>query len=384
MSSVFSRFREGQQAAQRQAVTPEPNTSHSGSPAGSPAQRPATPSNLNTTTIVPFNSPPRPALHRRPFSDLDDHSYTPRSTKVARSAAVVICARHELPRDALSDFVELGSDAKFLDLKAHLLKSDQERQKLSNILQLRNSATKKMLEGRAMIILMSPNLTALVTDLYEHVCNYAKVHPDAFNVPESLVKDHELFGELCHMLSNALGSQRSRMKQRFDDYESVPRSSGSQAAKHSIDKLATSLAPKIAHVGEVHLGRLAFLRAAYLDFKMRPADMRRPSAGASEQEDSAEPITTGDDAEDTTAEGSSSSRRFRDTEFFNYVDWQLQELREHLVANVPFQDRAKTLRAFYEDALDKDREKYRGEKTNPSQLGHPPRWQEDLEMALVW
>ncbi|KZV70156.1 hypothetical protein PENSPDRAFT_685792 [Peniophora sp. CONT] len=396
MSNVFQRFLSGPQTGSGAAAGPERSQG-----AGSPAQRPVTPSNLNSTAIFNLNSPPRPVINRRPHSELEAHSYSPHSAKHARTVATTTSGRYELPRDALGDFAELGVDAKLIDIKAHLIKSDTEREKLRNIMQLRNSATKNMLEGRAMVILMSPNLTALVEDLFTHVCNYAKVHPDAFSMPDSLVKDHELFRELCTMLSDVLGSQRSRMKQRFQDYVSVPR--GPRTGNHSIDKLASSISPKIAFVGETHLGRLAFMRAAFADFKVRPKNMRQSAAGAeappaesspapeaapSPEEQPAEGSPT--EAEAAAAAGAAAAEAngqpppsFRDTEFFKYVDWQLRTLREH-IATLPVDERVANLRAFYDKVLADDRAKYGGAKTNASQLGSPPPWQDNLEMTLVW
>ncbi|KAI6028146.1 hypothetical protein EDC04DRAFT_2899108 [Pisolithus marmoratus] len=102
-----------------------------------------------------------------------------------------------------------------VDIKAHLIKSDTAKQ--TNQFQalqdtLRGKDFEASLQTHLFACMLSPNLTAYVTDTQQHIMEFIAEHPDIFKVPGSVFDNVELKTLLRKLITKPLASIHSHIK----------------------------------------------------------------------------------------------------------------------------------------------------------------------------
>ncbi|KAI6008548.1 hypothetical protein EDC04DRAFT_2907034 [Pisolithus marmoratus] len=116
----------------------------------------------------------------------------------------------------LMEFIDMGDVLYMLvDIKAHLIKSDTTKQ--TNQFQalqdmLRGKDFEVGLHTHLLACMLSPNLTAYVTDIQQCIMEFIAKHPDIFKVPGGIFEDVELKTLLGKLVTKLLASIHSHVK----------------------------------------------------------------------------------------------------------------------------------------------------------------------------
>ncbi|KAG1876647.1 hypothetical protein DFJ58DRAFT_721115 [Suillus subalutaceus] len=105
-----------------------------------------------------------------------------------------------------------------IDLKAALYKrnEDQEKAALLELKELIDSKDfKSALQSRLTACLLSPNITAYVTDTHTNTMEFIKNHREVFKLPAALIQDVELLAQLLKIVSELLSSIRGNLKAKL-------------------------------------------------------------------------------------------------------------------------------------------------------------------------
>ncbi|KAG2087602.1 uncharacterized protein F5147DRAFT_781252 [Suillus discolor] len=210
--------------------------------------------------------------HRRTDSAADQDDPTilmPSCTKQLKVYAKKVAEENDISEKDLYDFIDTGGIYYMLiDLKVCMMKSDtgQKAALLHDLKELLNSKDfKSALQNRLIACLLSPNITAYVTDTHPHIMNFIKDNSGVFKVPPSLFEDVELTAVLAKIVSELLSSIRGNMKNKLL----------ASIRKHmSIMDTAKSLAHGSIEVDSAHWNRLAFLRCCLRVFMIGISDYR--------------------------------------------------------------------------------------------------------------
>ncbi|KAG2148961.1 hypothetical protein DEU56DRAFT_909254 [Suillus clintonianus] len=179
----------------------------------------------------------------------------PSRTKRLKLYVKKMAEENDVSEKSLFDFIDTGGIYYMLiDLKVSMMKSDTGRKAalLLDLKELLNSKDfKSALQNRLIACLLSPNITAYVTDTHPHIMNFIKDNSGVFKVPPSLFEDVELTAILAKIVSELLSSIRSNMKSKL---------LASIRKRMSIMDTAKSLAHGSIEVDSAHWNRLAFLK----------------------------------------------------------------------------------------------------------------------------
>ncbi|KAG2079522.1 uncharacterized protein F5147DRAFT_784989 [Suillus discolor] len=180
---------------------------------------------------------------------------TPRSTKRLKVYANQIAEEVGVPITSLHEFIDCGGIYQMLvRIVALVLKNDGDKKLrlLANLKELLGSKDfKSALQNRLTACMLSPNITAYVTDTHPQILKFIKKHQDVFKVPALLFEDVELTALFAKVVSESLSTIRGNMKSKL---------TASIAKRTSITDVARSLAHGCIEVDAAHWNRLAFLR----------------------------------------------------------------------------------------------------------------------------
>ncbi|KIK36596.1 hypothetical protein CY34DRAFT_16277 [Suillus luteus UH-Slu-Lm8-n1] len=210
---------------------------------------------------------------RRRRSSSADHSnpflLTPRVSKRLKVYATRVAEETGVSEKPLHDFIDTGGIYHMLiDLKVcMLLNSVVNRETILNDLKelLESKDFKSALQNRLTACMLSPNLTAYVTDTHEHIMDFIKTHNEVFKIPKSLFEDAELSTQFSTVVSDLLACIRGNLKNKLVLLIS----------KHlSIMDTAKSLAHSCIEVDASHWNRYAFLRRCLRIFLIGRSDYK--------------------------------------------------------------------------------------------------------------
>ncbi|KAG2116184.1 hypothetical protein BD769DRAFT_1327623, partial [Suillus cothurnatus] len=198
-----------------------------------------------------------------------DHSnpflLTPRVSKRLKVYATRVAEEKGVSEKSLHDFIDVRFSYRYykffltrifymlIDLKVcMLLNSVTNRETILNDLKelLESKDFKSALQNRLTACMLSPNLTAYVTDTHEHIMDFIKTHNKVFKIPKSLFEDVELSAQFSTVVSDLLACICGNIKTKLV----------LSISKHlSIMDTAKSLAHSCIEVDASHWNRYAFL-----------------------------------------------------------------------------------------------------------------------------
>ncbi|KAG1866337.1 hypothetical protein C8R48DRAFT_672095 [Suillus tomentosus] len=135
---------------------------------------------------------------------------TPRSTKHLKVYANQVAEEVGVPVTSLHEFVDM-----LVRIVALMLKNDgEEKLKLiTNLKELLSSKDfKSALHNCLTACMLSPNITAYVTDTHPQILDFIKRHQEVFKVPALLFEDAELTAAFAKVVSESLSTIRGNMK----------------------------------------------------------------------------------------------------------------------------------------------------------------------------
>ncbi|KAG2089009.1 hypothetical protein BD769DRAFT_1680160 [Suillus cothurnatus] len=179
---------------------------------------------------------------------------TPVRTKRLKVYATKVTEDLGVPEEELHDFIDTGGIYYMLiDIKATLLRrtDDSKKAELTLLKELLDSKDfKSGLQNRLTACMLSPNITAYVTDAHLH--NFVRDHHNVFKVPVAMLEDVELNTQLSKLVSDLLCSIHGNMKAKLTT---------SILKRSSIMETAKSLTHHCGiEVDSMHWNRFAFLR----------------------------------------------------------------------------------------------------------------------------
>ncbi|KIK77517.1 hypothetical protein PAXRUDRAFT_17445 [Paxillus rubicundulus Ve08.2h10] len=141
---------------------------------------------------------------------------TPRRTKRLKTEAAALSMQYNVPKEELLGLIESGGlFSMLLKMFALLLQkttgTDEEKFAEAKAT-LEAKDFKHTLKRRITACLLSPNLTAYVTDTTDHVMIFMQEHNNLFKVPKIFFEDTELNEALKKLVTDTLASCRGRIK----------------------------------------------------------------------------------------------------------------------------------------------------------------------------
>ncbi|KIJ05318.1 hypothetical protein PAXINDRAFT_21408 [Paxillus involutus ATCC 200175] len=161
---------------------------------------------------------PRDTSSDDPGNDLT--CLSPRRIKRLKVHAKKLADDLQIPNKSLIEFIETGDLFLMLvDMKASLVKYELSNQ--TNQLQalqdtLSSKDFKLGLHNRLLACLLSPNLTAYVTDTQRHIMDFIFEHLDVFKIPAGVFDDAELRSSLGRIVTRLLATIRSQLKSQVN------------------------------------------------------------------------------------------------------------------------------------------------------------------------
>ncbi|KAG1831462.1 hypothetical protein DFJ58DRAFT_736621 [Suillus subalutaceus] len=179
---------------------------------------------------------------------------TPCSTKWLKVYANQVAEEVGVPNTSLHEFVDCRWIYQMLiRTVALVLKNDGEEKLriLANLKELLASKDfKSALQNRLVACMLSPNITAYVTDTHPQILKFIKKNQDVFKVPETLFEDVELSSLFGKIVSECLSTIRGNMKTKL---------TASIAKCTCITDVARGLGHGCIEVDAAHWNRFAFL-----------------------------------------------------------------------------------------------------------------------------
>ncbi|KAG2028688.1 hypothetical protein BDR03DRAFT_882898 [Suillus americanus] len=254
---------------------------------------------------------------------------------------------------------------------------------------------KRSLGDRLRACLLSPNLTAYVTDLSAKIFDFSKKNPSVFKIPVEALQDSDAMDRLDVLMKKILTAQRGNMKQKLI---------ASIEKRSDLSTLARSLAGNCTELTMAHWARIAFMRSFLIDFrtlcshqKTANAQPEEASTGPSLQPQTDEggdnnvPIDTtasashglGEDRED---DNDNEERTWSFSQYWEYLDKVLDELKEEAQQKHAFpQARADYIKQFFTECLQRDLQIFPGGGSlAPSLDSVTVGWQRAIHEKLMW
>ncbi|KIO08833.1 hypothetical protein M404DRAFT_132885 [Pisolithus tinctorius Marx 270] len=143
-------------------------------------------------------------------------SLSPQRIKRLKVHAKKLADDLQIPDKSLLEFIETGDLFLMLvDMKASLVKYELSNQ-THQLQALQDTLSSKDFElglhNRLLACLLSPNLTAYVTDTQRHIMDFIFEHLDVFKIPAGVFDDVELRGSLGRIVTKLLATIRSQLK----------------------------------------------------------------------------------------------------------------------------------------------------------------------------
>ncbi|EGO30565.1 hypothetical protein SERLADRAFT_432137 [Serpula lacrymans var. lacrymans S7.9] len=158
---------------------------------------------------------------RRSQADNEDTwalALTPRKTKKLKIYGSELCTELGLPEGSLDSFIGMRDPIleyifhMLLHIKAHLI-TKESTQQLGKYKEFLESADfKAVMTDRAIVCIISPNISAYVTEMSKQTMIFIKANPTIFKVPPGVFEDPELYELLGSIVQTKLASARSNLK----------------------------------------------------------------------------------------------------------------------------------------------------------------------------
>ncbi|KAG1895976.1 uncharacterized protein F5891DRAFT_1193605 [Suillus fuscotomentosus] len=285
--------------------------------------------------------------------------------KRLKTYAAEVCRSKGLPENSLEEFATIN------DIKLMMIKLMAELSCFHKKVQAAEAA--KVLESldfecsladRLRACLLSPNLTAYVTDLSAKIYDFSKKNPSVFKIPVEALQDSDAMDRLDVLMKKILTAQQGNMKQKL--IASIKKCS-------DLSTLARSLAGNCTELTMAHWARIAFMRSLLIDFrtlcsrqKTTSAQPEEASTGPSPQPqpetdeggDNNIPIGAtasashglGEDGEDDN--DNEEERTWSFSQYWEYLDKVLDKLKEEARQKHAFpQARADYIKQFFTECL---------------------------------
>ncbi|KAI6152682.1 hypothetical protein BKA82DRAFT_168631 [Pisolithus tinctorius] len=256
--------------------TRAPSVSSIGSCSGTPASHPALSSSQispNTTAFSPTPFHPCPpsdsledpislGIRQHQDDDVENSStqLTPQHIKHLKTYAKKLCKDLSIEEKAVFDFINTGGLFSMLvDIKATFVTYNASN-KASELQVLQETLTSKDFEAHALgstfrllACILSPNITAYVTDTQHHIMEFIANHLDIFKIPATVLNDNELQSTLGKIVMRLLADLHSYLKSHLT--VSIVK----QTCIIKVGKAVAHSSPGM-EVDASHWARLAFLR----------------------------------------------------------------------------------------------------------------------------
>ncbi|KAG2357554.1 hypothetical protein BDR07DRAFT_1490588 [Suillus spraguei] len=160
---------------------------------------------------------------------------TPVRTKRLKVYGLKVAEDLGIGEEELHEFIDTGGIYYMLiDIKATLLRwnDDTRNMELTQLKELLDSKDFKCgIQNHLTACMLSPNITAYVTDAHFHIMDIVREHHDVFKIPVAMLQDVELNVQLSKLVSNLLCSIWGNIKAKqcclrifligVDDYKTV-------------------------------------------------------------------------------------------------------------------------------------------------------------------
>ncbi|KAK1220276.1 hypothetical protein PQX77_016963 [Marasmius sp. AFHP31] len=343
-------------------------------------------------------------LRKRLTTDLPDD--TPRMTKRIKEHTEKTCKDANLNtplRAAVEKFSQLDDRQRKITLYVEIQsvkalvvqRAQQEVDITERRLKDQLAEAKSKVNIQLTVCLLSPDISYYIRNVNKAVMGLIGRKPELFKVTKELLNNQEYYASLCSYVIVQLAQTRSSIKNKL--YSSMglqKRKKGQQAAPglQTINILATPLASTVQgmEVGGGHWARFAYLRACCVAFNLL---LKKQKGGAP----TADPVTDNEDdaseARKSSETTSTSSRIYKDTEYWTFVDHQLKGLRAETLkeANRNRTVAAILLSQFFTRVLQEDLQTYNafptGEEIDIRDVDYTPvgaTWQREIGQAMVF
>ncbi|KAG1761024.1 hypothetical protein EDD22DRAFT_954434 [Suillus occidentalis] len=151
-----------------------------------------------------------------PSNHGDPTKLMPQRTKRLKMHAKKACEENDIPQDEIMTFIDTGDIFYMLiDLKITLIKLC-EGNKAKKMQELKDALESKDFENglynRLFACMLSPNITAYVTDTQCHIMDFISKNREIFKIPPGLLDDVELRAQLGKVVTKLLTNIRSAIK----------------------------------------------------------------------------------------------------------------------------------------------------------------------------
>ncbi|KAG1750075.1 hypothetical protein EDB19DRAFT_1904327 [Suillus lakei] len=225
-----------------------------------------------------LDEPISTAVRRRRNSGTSNHGdptkLTPQRTKRLKTYAKKMCEDNDVPTRDVMCFIDSG-DIFFMliDLKITLIKLC-EGNRAKRMQELKDALESKDFENglynRLFACMLSPNITAYVTDTQHHIMDFITTHSDVFKIPPGMLEDVELRAQLGKSVTKLLTGIRSVIKNALTT---------SVVKRTSIADVTRALARSGSgmEVDSTHWNRIALLRRLLRIFLIGVSDYKNAS-----------------------------------------------------------------------------------------------------------
>ncbi|KAG2121100.1 hypothetical protein DEU56DRAFT_760796 [Suillus clintonianus] len=232
------------------------------------------PSSPTTSLDEPISAGIRRRRDSGPSNHGDPTKLTPQRTKRLKIYAKKACEENDVPHEEVMTFIDSGDIFyMLLDLKITLIKFS-EGNAVKRLQELKDALESKDFENglynRLFACMLSPNITAYVTDTQSHIMDFISKNRDIFKIPPGLLDDVELRAQLGKAVTKLLTNIRSAMKTALTT---------SIVKRTSIADVTRSLARSGSgmEVDSTHWNRMAFLRRLLRIFLIGVSDYKTAS-----------------------------------------------------------------------------------------------------------
>ncbi|KAG1873406.1 hypothetical protein C8R48DRAFT_769841 [Suillus tomentosus] len=231
-----------------------------------------------SSPTLSLDEPISAGIRRRRDSGPSNHGdptkLTPQRMKRLKMHAKKACEENEVPQDEVMTFIDTGDIFYMLiDLKITLIKLC-EGNKARRMQELKDALESKDFENglynRLFACILSPNITAYVTDTQCHIMDFISKNQEIFKIPPGLLDDVELRAQLGKAVTKLLTNIRSAIKGALTT---------SIIKRTSIADVTRSLARSGSgmEVDSTHWNRIALLRRLLRIFLIGVSDYKTAS-----------------------------------------------------------------------------------------------------------
>ncbi|KAG2122905.1 hypothetical protein DEU56DRAFT_917613 [Suillus clintonianus] len=251
-----------------------PQSSHCGDGPVIPEFEVVPPTSPTSSLDEPISTAVRQRRNSRTSHHGDPTKLTPQRTKHFKIYAKKLCEDNEVPTGEVMRFIDSGDMFYMLiDLKITLIKL-YEVNKAKRLQELKDALESKDFENglynRLFACMLSPNITAYVTDTQLHIMDFITSHCDVFKIPPGMLEDVEVRAQLGKSVTKLLTGICSVIKTALT----------TSVVKHtSVADVTRALACSRSgmEVDSTHWNRIALLRCLLRIFIISISDYKSAS-----------------------------------------------------------------------------------------------------------